>query len=282
MDNFEVLQEKIIGLVSSGNLEEAYNLLVEGHSKDDSNSTCLLGDMYYYGIGMTEDIERSVELYSKALEMGNPQRAHKLGAIYERGKGVVVEDAAKGFYYYSRGAELGDVASIGSVAFCYMYGKGTPEDFDKALFYGLQAAKLGDYDGMLTVATCYDDGLGTSPDAYAAAHWYRELLLIDEESTTYMYRISICLADIFGNFNVIPTREMLEEAFDWASKAVERGHVEAHAVIAWFYERGDIVRQDFNLSHKYLTIAADNGDEVARKMLRCYRKNIYGQLYIPN
>ncbi len=280
-DDYDALYEKTANLFEAGDWETAYNQLLEGDNKGDSNSTCILGDIYFYGIGITQDTERGIDLYIKALNMGNPRRAYDLGSIFERGKEGVAEDDYKAFHYYSKGSELGDPESMGSMAYCYMQGRGTDEDFEKALFYGLQAAKSGDYDGMLTLAVCYNDGLGTAPDPYVAAHWYRELIRIEPEDDYAMFRLAICLADPFVYFNIIPTREMLKEAFEWASKAVELGHIGAHLIIAWFYEKGDIVRQDFDVSHKFLKIAADNGDETAQNLLKRYRKNIYGHLYIP-
>jgi TPR repeat protein len=74
---------------------------------------------------------------------------------------------------------------------------------------------------------------------------------------------------------------MLEEAFHWASKAVEAGHIEAHIVIAWFYETGNVVNVDYETSHKFLTLAAGAGNEGAKELLKRYRKNIRGDIYLP-
>ena len=44
--------------------------------------------------------------------------------------------------------------------------------------------------------------------------------------------------------------------------------------------KGEIVKQDFEKAYKYVKIAADNGNEIARNHLRVFRKNLYGNYFI--
>lgn len=280
MDNYESLQEKVLSMIQSGDWETAYTLLQDGDAKGDSDSTCILGDMYLHGIGIMSDAERAISLYEKALSMGNAHGAQSLGALFEEGKDEIAANEQKAFYYFSKGAELKFPASMGSLAYAYLWGVGTAEDNDKAFFYGQQAAKQGDLNGMITTALCYDDGLGTPRDPYAAAHWYREILQVDDRPQ-FMYRLSVCLADPFEIFNIRATSDMLEESFHWASKAVEAGHIDAHIIIAWFYETGNVVGTDYETSHRFLTLAANAGNETAQELLKRYRKNIRGDIYLP-
>lgn len=280
MDNYDALEAKVLSQINADDWESAVALLQDGAAKGDGDCICLLGELYLHGVGVMEDSERAISLFKKALNMGNPHAAQNLGSLFGEGKDDVPVDEQKSFYYFSKGAELNFPLSMGSLAYCYLWGVGTNEDNDKAFSYGLQAAKLGDLNGMITTALCYDDGLGTPQDPYSAAHWYREALQ-REEKPQLMYRLSICLADPFEVFNIRASQEMLEESYHWASKAVETGHIEAHIIIAWFYEMGNVVGVDCDTSHKFLTIAANNGNGVAAELLTRYRKNIYGQLYLP-
>lgn len=286
MDNYKSLEEKVEALLESGEWESAYFLLQEGDAKGDSNSTCLLGDFYLFVDGIIPDAERAISLYEKALSMGNPYGAQGLGRLYAEGQKIGIDyeliaiNKQKAFYYFSKGAELKDSSSLASLGLCYLYGEGTVQDNDKAFFYGLQAAKNGDLNGMAITAYCYENGLGTKKDRYAAAQQYREILEISDEPDI-MYSLSVCLADPYEDFNTQSTLEMLEEAYHWANKAVEAGHVVANLVIAWFYETGNVVNIDYEISHKLLTLAAETGDEIAQKLLKRYRKNIQGDIYLP-
>lgn len=114
-----------------------------------------------------------------------------------------------------------------------------------------------------------------------AAHWYREVLNHEPENTFCMYRLAVCLADPFEEFNLHPGYGMLEEAYFWACKGVEKGDLDCHMLVAWFYEMGNVVNQDYDMAYKYFRIAADNGHEMSAELIKRYRKNIFGNYYIP-
>lgn len=61
-----------------------------------------------------------------------------------------------------------------------------------------------------------------------------------------MYRLAICLANPFEDFNLHSDYGMLEEAYSWACKGIEKGDLDCHMPIAWFYE----------MAYKYFKIAA--------------------------
>ena len=52
-------------------------------------------------------------------------------------------------------------------------------------------------------------------------------------------------------------------------------------MVAWFYEMGNVVNQDYEMAYKYFKIAADNGHEMSAELIKRYRKNIFGNYYIP-
>ena len=104
--------------------------------------------------------------------------------------------------------------------------------------------------------------------------WY------EEREDFVLLRIALCLADPYERFHIRPTNEMLREAFSYANKAMEKGDIEAYLIVGWFYEKGEVVRQDFELAHKYIKIAADNGNEIAKEHIKIFKKNIFGKYYI--
>lgn len=150
-----------------------------------------------------------------------------------------------------------------------------------ALEWAQKAAKLGDPLGMECLAVIYDDGIDVYRNPMQAAHWYREVLNHEPENTFCMYRLAVCLADPFEEFNLHPGYGMLEEAYFWACKGVEKGDLDCHMLVAWFYEMGNVVNQDYDMAYKYFRIAADNGHEMSAELIKRYRKNIFGNYYIP-
>lgn len=280
MSKYTELYNRVMSYLNAQDWESAYSLVKNGDLQGDGNASAILAEFYIYGVGVSEDVEMGIELLEKAISRGCIEAADTLGSLYLTGEKVPLDDR-KGISYIIKAAEMGDSLSMGKLANAYLNGHGVPEDYSKALEWGMKAAKFGDKNGMEIVAILYDDGLGVYRDPMQAAHWYRECLQQDPENTFYMYRLVVCLSDPFEDFNLHPDYSMLEEAFSWASKGVERGDLDCHMMIAWFYETGKVVNQDFNMAYKYFKIAADNGHEMSIELIKRYRRNIFGNYYLP-
>ena len=46
------------------------------------DAVCLMGDLYYYGIGVDDDLEIAKEYYNKAAKVGHVLAKDRLGEIY--------------------------------------------------------------------------------------------------------------------------------------------------------------------------------------------------------
>lgn len=282
MTAYSELEERVIDYFNSGRSGEAFNLLKDGESKGDKNATALLAQIYLNGMGVPADIDKAIELFNKAISLGSGEAAYELGLLYDDNDLGIEVDKTKAFDLFQKAESLGNVESYGAIADYLLFGTMGYKDENRAAEYAMKAAKAGIPVGMYDLAVCYDDGLGISRDPYAACHWYKEYLNYFPDNAFSMYRIACCLADPFQVYGIFPTNDDLQEAYYYASQAVEKGNVDAHIIIGWFYEMGNIVPQDFETSHKYIKIAADNGNEFAGELLKRYRKNIYGQYYVPN
>jgi|GEM_PF-1000083 len=281
MSSYDELEDRVLTMVDAGNWEDAYEMVLEGDSNGNADSTALLAQFYQYGLGVPKDMQRAIELYGKAIGFGQSKAATLLGDLYLKGDEMLPANISKAVTYYQKGADLGDSEAMGYLGNCYIYGEGVPENPDLAFEWTQRAAKSGSVLGIYNLAVCFDDGIGTPKDPFQAVYWYKNSLNITPDDDFIMYRLGCCLADPYEVYGIIPTQDMLKEAYDWICKAVEKGNVKAHIIIAWFYEFGKVVRQDFDTAHKYMKIAADNGDEFAEELLGRYRKNIYGNYYIP-
>ena len=63
-------------------------------------SQFMLGNMYFKGNGVEQNIEEALKWYGRAAEKGNAMAQLKLGFIYEDGKGVPQDKkAAKAWYH---------------------------------------------------------------------------------------------------------------------------------------------------------------------------------------
>lgn len=280
ISKYDELYNRVMNYLDAENWESAFSLVKNGDSQGDENATAILAEFYLHGVGIPEDVETGIALLEKSISMGCKEAADTLGTIYMVGEKLPL-DEKKGVSYFIKASEMGSSLSMAKLANAYLDGDGIAQDYVKALEWGQKAAKLGEKKGMEIVAILYDDGLGVYRDCMQASYWYRECLQRDPENTFYMYRIAVCLADPFEVFNIHPSNEMLEEAYSWACKGVEKGDLDCHMLVAWFYETGNFVSQDFEMAYKYFKIAADNGHESSADLLKRYRRNIFGNYYLP-
>ena len=77
------------------------------------------------------------------------------------------------------------------------------------------------------------------------------------------------LGDIYGENYLIPRDE--EETVKWYRKAAEQGHAVAQTNLGFAYAIGQGVKQDFVQAHMWLSLAADQGDDRARKGLEGFK-----------
>lgn len=280
LSKYEELYSRVMNHLNNQDWESAFSLVRDGAQNGDPESTAILSEFYRHGVGVPQDLEYAIELLEKAVDMGCSEAADALGSLYMLGE-EVPENQSKGLYWLNKAVEMGDTLSMSKLSTAYMYGDGVEKDYHKAFELAFKSAKDGIKGGMVNLAMLYDDGLGVVADPEQAVYWYRRCLEADPEDTLVLYRLVINLADPFEEKNVHPTHEMLEEAYSYACKGVELGDLDCHIMVGWFYEQGEVVRQDYNTSHKYIQIAADNGSEFGQNLLTRYRKNIFGNYYIP-
>ncbi len=281
MTNYEELNNWAIEKIKEERFDEAFDELKRKEADGDADAAAVLAQFYFYGIGIAEDVERGLELMEKSVAMGSVGGTLVLATIYTDNDLGVTPDKVRAFQLYQKGAEGGSPECYAMLSECYMRGIGVEENDAECFRYTMLAAKAGNETGMFNAGICYDDGIGTNPDPVAASHWYKEYLNFEPEDDFAMLRIALCLADPYERYGIIPTGEMLNEAYFYASKALEKGNVEAHLIVGWFYEKGEVVTKDFDLAHKYIQLAADNGNTFAQKHLNDFRKNLYGNYYIP-
>lgn len=280
MSKYDALVERVLSYLDNRDWETAYDLLKSGESNGDPASIAVLGEFYVEGIGVPEDVETGIELLKKAVATGCAEATGTLATLYLQGEKVPLNEQLA-ISYIQQGANMGHATAMGKMASVYLYGNYGVQDNGIALEWAQKAAKLGDCLGMECLAVIYDDGVGVYRDPMQASYWYREILAREPENTFCMYRLAVCLADPFEDFNLHPDYAMLEEAYSWACKGVEKGDLDCHMLVGWFYEMGNVVNQDCNMAYKYLKLAADNGHEMSAELVKRYRKNIFGNYYLP-
>jgi TPR repeat protein len=86
-----------------------------------------LGVMYDKGEGVLQDDAEAVRWYRLAAEQGDAHAQFNLGNMYTGGRGVLQDDA-EAVRWYRLAAEQGDALAQNSLGFMYDYGEGVLQD----------------------------------------------------------------------------------------------------------------------------------------------------------
>ncbi|EJK67455.1 hypothetical protein THAOC_11508 [Thalassiosira oceanica] len=79
--------------------------------KKDADAIKVLGEQYYFGLrGLTKDVPRAIELWTEAAELGSLDAHYELGNSYYHGHGVE-EDMPGGVHHLQQAAVQGHVES---------------------------------------------------------------------------------------------------------------------------------------------------------------------------
>ncbi|EJK69829.1 hypothetical protein THAOC_08882 [Thalassiosira oceanica] len=108
-------------------------------------------------------MQRAVELWTEAAELGSIKALHNLGNAYETGKGAQ-KDTAKAVEFYAKAAMQGHVVARHNLG-CYEGKKG---NYDHAVRHFLISAKMGLKESVEKIKTMFIDGEATK-DQYAEA-----------------------------------------------------------------------------------------------------------------
>ncbi|EXX57236.1 uncharacterized protein OCT59_023851 [Rhizophagus irregularis] len=257
-------KQEILNYLNNNNvtLQEIYNWAL--NNQNNSNSTVLLGDFNYLGMGINIDKNRAFELYQIAANLGNAFGIISLGYCYQYGAGTNI-DKSKAFELCQKAAELGNAAGINYLGDFYENGIGTDVDKKKAFELYQQAANLGNPAGINNLGNCYENGIGTN---------------IDKQKAFELYKNAANLGNAFGINNLgecyrngigIDVDE--KKAFELYQKAANLGNTDGLNNLGYCYESGigtDIDKQKaFELYYK----AANLGNNVAQYNLALMYKN---------
>lgn len=117
-------------------------------------------------------IQRLID-YHEATRQGNARAQNELGECYYCGDGVE-EDVQKAVHWFQQSAEQGFAAAQNNLGECYYYGKGVAKDYMQALHWLQKAAEQGNAAAQFNLGNCYYEGKCVKQDLERAEHWYQE------------------------------------------------------------------------------------------------------------
>ena len=139
-------------------------------AKKDPGAIYLLGSNYHHGsLGLRKDIQKGLEMWIEASELGSIEALYSLGVAYYNGEGVQ-QDMAKAVEFWTKAAMQGHVESR-----CNL---GTTEkhkgNHDSAVRHLLISAKMGDNFSLEMIKKMFMRGLATKEQYAEALKGYQD------------------------------------------------------------------------------------------------------------
>ena len=221
-----------------------------------------LGTSYFYGIGVSQNYETSVEYFRKAAEQGHAEAQWSLGLCYFEGTGVK-QNYETAVYWYRKSAEQGFVPAQFYLGNCYYSGYGIAENHVTAIEWFRKAAVQDYSDAQFNLGLCYFNGDGVAQNYKTAVEWFRRAA--EHGDAEAQYNLGSCY--LRGN----GVAQSYETAAEWFRKAAEQGDVDAQFNLGSFYYNGDGVTQNYETAVEWFRKAAARGDADAQFALgKCY------------
>ena len=141
--------------------------------KGDAEAIKFLGHKYYRGeIGLTKDVPRAIELWTKAAELGSLDAHNNLGHAYYNGEGVE-EDKPRAIHHWQQAAMQGHVESRHNLGFVeYNENK----NHTLAVQHWMISAKMGYEKSLNGIKEMFKEGHATKAQYAEALLGYRDAL----------------------------------------------------------------------------------------------------------
>lgn len=221
-----------------------------------------IGEIYYHARGVEKDIKTSFKWHSRASDQGYAASIARLGEFYGFGE-VVEKDTKKAIELFEKAVALEDPSAMVFLGWHYQSGDGVEEDKKKAVEYFRKSAAKGYMEAFASLGGVYETGSGVEKDINKAIEFYK---LGMSKNDPFAFS---ALAGLYKTGEGV--EKSLEKAFNLYKKSADINYAYkedfAQFTTAEMYENGTGTEKNMAAAIKYYKIAANNGNEEAKKRL---------------
>lgn len=271
----------------SRDYKESHDKMLEALEKGEFDPIAyyFLANYYYYGRGVEEDKDISMEYNAIGREYQQPVCIYNLGVAYET-KG----DLDKAFALYDEAIELGepggytryidrelrndqalaesytdkviesnDPFAINHAGEVHLaHNKGSKRSFE---LFSL-VADIGYANGMVNVANAYDKGYGIDKDPQKAYEYYMKAAETFEYADYYIH-VGYCYE--YG----VGVEKDIDKAIEYYKLSTKDGNGDGYYKIGYLYETGKTVDKDYEKALEYYELGC-NAKIPSKDALRRY------------
>ncbi len=142
---------------------------------DAGNSYGMWNLARYYkdGTAVEKDIEKAIDLYTRASEKGCVGATKDLAYLYQYGNGIEC-DGEKAVRWLKKAIDQGDNDSLITIANIYLEGRIICQNTETAIHYYKMAAEKGIEKALIQLGNIYENGIGVAENIHKAIFWYRK------------------------------------------------------------------------------------------------------------
>lgn len=254
--------------------QDTLTILTQRAANGDATAQNTLGNWYYEGRNVERDYNKAAHWWAKAAQQQNADGVGNLALCYQLGRGLKA-DSVKALELYKRAIELGNKgiipqheklaegqnASLFSAQLmyqCYSRGIGVKRDEQKAAKYKAQLADVGDADQKFKLALDFINH--QQPDK--AIPWLRKAAKDKHVGATfYLGRL------LYRGTGVAQDRE---QGIALMERAAEKDFPGACLEMGKLYLAGEEVKPDATKAASYLQKAAAASPEAGWLLAKCY------------
>lgn len=248
------------------NLTEAVKWYKKAAEQENAKAQYNLGNCYYYGYGVYENYGEAEKWYTKAAEQGCAEAQNSLGYYYE----INDLNPKKAVKWYTKAAEQGLPRAQCNLGVCYENGNGVEKNLEEAVKLYTKAANQGYARAQYYLALSYDNGKGVAKNDSEAMKWYLKAVKNNSPEAAYYYGGML----LEGNKQKGITKN-IPEGVKYLRKAADLKNLDAINSLVGAYYSKMTGENDFGISKylsyadfvKYIKIGAEEGDQNMKTFL---------------
>lgn len=248
------------------NLTEAVKWFTKAAEQENAKAQYNLGKCYYYGYGVYENYGEAEKWYTKAAEQGYAEAQNSLGYYYE----INDLNPKKAVKWYTKAAEQGLPRAQCNLGICYKNGDGVEKNLEEAVKWYTKAANQEYAQAQYLLGKAYDKGEGVAKNDSEAMKWYLKAVKNNYPQAAYYYGGML----LEGNKQKGITKN-IPEGVKYLRKAADLKNLDAINSLVGAYYSKMTGENDFGISKylsyadfvKYIKIGAEEGDQNMKTFL---------------